>query len=340
VAAAIGGFSARVSIEGATGVHISSPTEEPIDFRSPLSVANEGEVGPGSSHRLAIAVIRLFFTTALERGWVGDLGDPGQGFAIRYASDIPRQVGLAGSSAIAVALLRALAAHHGRTIPLSELPGLALRAETDGLGIHGGLMDRVSQAYGGLLYMDLSPERLDSTGSGAYESLPWQRLPRLYVAWHPRWSAGSDTVHNDLKVRVAAGEAEALALLAELAALADEAREAIRHGDRLDLLPIMDRNFDLRERLVDVGEGNRRLVRTGRRLGAGVKQAGSGGAVIGAHDGDPDRLDALRLAYGRIGARFFVPNVWTAPTAGSTGDEASWGPDCPDGGKTPDTDAS
>jgi hypothetical protein len=59
-------------------------------------------------------------------------------------------------------------------------------------------------------------------------------------------------------------------------------------------------------------------VETGRQIGAGVKQAGSGGAVVGAFDGDPSRLESLRLAYEQIGARILVPRFWTGPTGGST----------------------
>src|SRR5215471_17460158 len=52
-------------------------------------------------------------------------------FSIRYQSDIPRQVGLAGSSAIIVATLRCLCDFYGVAIPREVQPSLALSVETE-----------------------------------------------------------------------------------------------------------------------------------------------------------------------------------------------------------------
>ncbi|MEE8469208.1 MAG: hypothetical protein V3T22_12180, partial [Planctomycetota bacterium] len=52
---------------------------------------------------------------------------------LRASTDIPRQVGLAGSSAVVVATLRALAAWQGREIAPLELAEMALAAETEEL---------------------------------------------------------------------------------------------------------------------------------------------------------------------------------------------------------------
>jgi len=50
-------------------------------------------------------------------------------FTIRYRSSIPRQVGLAGSSAIVTATLRALMEFYGVEIPMAEQPSLILSCE-------------------------------------------------------------------------------------------------------------------------------------------------------------------------------------------------------------------
>jgi glucuronokinase len=167
--------------------------------------------------------------------------------------------------------------------------------------------------------MDLSVDRFREGGRGFYERLPEDCLPPFYVAWDPTLGAGSETVHNALRERLARGDPGAEGILGELASLADEARGVLLSRRPLELAGIVDRNFDLRAKLVDVGEGNRRLVETGRRLGAGVKQTGSGGAVVGVHDGDPDRVSRLKDAYSRIGARFLQPAVWTAPMYETSG---------------------
>ena len=60
-------------------------------------------------------------------------------FTIRYESSIPRQVGLAGSSAIATATMRALMQFYDVEIPIEILPGLIMAAETEELAINAGL---------------------------------------------------------------------------------------------------------------------------------------------------------------------------------------------------------
>ena len=318
LAVAITGFATRATIEPAATVGIRSVRDGRLEHDSLSSLVERASTDPGSPHRLAIACCRRFLSAAPHRGWLDSVPPQHEGFVLQYETDIPERVGLAGSSALAVAILRALALRYGAAIPEEELPTLALEVETEELGIHGGLMDRVAQVLGGATYMDLAPSLLSATGRGTYARLPVDRLPALFVAWHPGMAAGSESVHNRLRERISRGDPQADAILRDLAGLADEARRVLVSGSPDELAPLMDANFELRARLVDVGDGNRRLVKTGRQIGAGVKQAGSGGAVVGAFDGDPSRQETLRLAYDRIGARFLVPRVWTGPRGGST----------------------
>ena len=59
-----------------------------------------------------------------------------QNFSVRYSTNIPRQVGLAGSSAIITATLRCLMAFYGVDIPLVARPAFVLAVETEELGIY------------------------------------------------------------------------------------------------------------------------------------------------------------------------------------------------------------
>src|SRR5207248_715772 len=93
-------------------------------------------------------------------------------FSVRYHSDIPRQVGLAGSSAIIVATLRCLMDFYEVPIPLEVQPSLALAVETEELGITAGLQDRVIQVFEGLVFMDFAPEKMREQAGflpGSYE---------------------------------------------------------------------------------------------------------------------------------------------------------------------------
>lgn len=87
------------------------------------------------------AVSKLFFEYCLERG----ISFPEKNFMVSYRINIPRLVGLSGSSAICSAMLKALMRFYGVEIPIEEQPTLIMCAERDELGIACGLQDRVAQ---------------------------------------------------------------------------------------------------------------------------------------------------------------------------------------------------
>lgn len=230
-------------------------------------------------------------------------------FTVEYVTDIPIRVGLAGSSAIITATLRALMAFFDVAIPRPLLPGLILSVELDELKIGAGLQDRVIQVYEGVVFMDFDRERMARDGHGHYESLDPAALPPLFVAYHDTLAEGTEVTHNDLRSRFNRGEPAVLDGIKRWADLAQQARDLILAGRGAEIGPLMNANFDLRARLIPISPGNRQLVETGRRLGAAVKFAGSGGAAVGTYDGDPERLRRLSEAYAAIGARLILPQI-------------------------------
>jgi glucuronokinase len=115
--------------------------------------------------------------------------------------------------------------------------------------------------------------------------------------------------HNDLRSRYNRGDPQVLAGIKRWAELAQQARDLIVAGRGREIAPLMDANFDLRASLINISPGNRGLVETGRKLGAAVKFAGSGGAVVGCYDGDPERLQRLAAAYAELGANLITPQI-------------------------------
>src|SRR5438105_4440017 len=125
-------------------------------------------------------------------------------FSVRYHSDIPRQVGLAGSSAIIVAALRCLMEFYQVSIPLEVQPTLVRSVETEELAIAAGLQDRVIQVYEGLVYMEFGPEQMHERHGcecGHYEPLDPRLLPPLYVAYDANASEPTEVFHNDIRER-------------------------------------------------------------------------------------------------------------------------------------------
>ena len=84
-----------------------------------------------------------------------------------YDTNIPRQVGLAGSSAIVTATLNCLMKFFNLTESDLSKPRRAsfiLNVEMTELFIQAGLQDRVIQVYEGLVYMDFDKELFDKQG--------------------------------------------------------------------------------------------------------------------------------------------------------------------------------
>jgi glucuronokinase len=212
-----------------------------------------------------------------------------QNFSIRYQSNVPRQVGLAGSSAIIVATLRCLMAFYGVEIPRRILPSLALSVETEELGIAAGLQDRVIQVYEGLVYMDFarqSMEEIDGLWCGRYEPLDPALLPPFYLAYSTNVSEPTEVFHNHLRARYAQGEPAVLGAMARFGELTEQAREALvgRDVDRLGRL--IDANFDLRRSICRLPPAQVEIVERARHAGASAHFAGSGGAILGVCPND------------------------------------------------------
>ena len=255
--------------------------------------------------RLLKAAVKRFRDHCQSRG----IELPARNFTIEADTDIPVRVGMAGSSAIITATLRALMAFYGVDIPKPILPQVILDVELVELKIGAGLQDRVAQVYEGCVFMDFDRATIERDGHGRYESLEPANLPPVFVAFHNHLAEGTEVTHNDLRERWNRGDKDVHEAVARFADLAQQARDLIAHGRATheSLGPLLNANFDLRAELIRISEGNQRLVKTARDLGCSCKFAGSGGAVVGSYDGDPARLERLRQAYTDIGATLIEP---------------------------------
>lgn len=219
-------------------------------------------------------------------------------FAIRYETDIPRAVGLGGSSAIVIATIRALLEFNGTELEPARLAELALAVETEELGITAGLQDRVAQAYGGLTYMDLGA----AVGAGnRYESLDPGLLPSLFVAHLPAGGGPSELSHADLRRRWETGEPAVVAAMAELGERADDARAALLDSDRAGVEAAIDATFDIRRRVATLDPRHVELIDRARSLGCAANFSGSGGAIVGTYDGGA-HLGEIERALAASGA--------------------------------------
>ncbi len=210
----------------------------------------------------------------------------GRNFTLRYTSNIPPQVGMAGSSAIITACWRALIEFYGVEIPKHLLPSLVLSVENDELKIPAGLQDRVIQGYEGVVFMDFNRASVEKLGHGIYEELDPALLPNVYVAFTTRLSEGTEVFHNDIRGRWNRGEREIVSDMYQWANLAQRVRDMLIEGRGKEIGPLLNENFDLRRRLFKLSKGNIDMVEAARDCGASAKFTGSGGAIVGTYDDD------------------------------------------------------
>jgi len=288
-------------------------------------VALAGNPSDGYGGRTLAVVVRDFAATATatpSASGEDELAPPGPGGAelmhatlgrfrthigkfdpvvLTCQTNVPREVGLAGSSAIVIACARALCDLHGVVLQREELAALALAVESEDLGIAAGLQDRMVQAREALVAMDFG-------GHPVYEELDPQLLPDLFVAWHPDAAAPSGVAHGELRERHERGEVEVIAVMARLADHAARARDALLTEDHATFARCMDASFDERLKIMSVDPLTARMVETARATGASANSAGSGGAIVGTLPSE-ECWKRLSQALSRMGAESVRPQT-------------------------------
>ena len=260
-----------------------------------------------------VRLVKATIKTFVEYCGRGGLELHDRNFSVRYTSNIPRAVGLAGSSAIIVATLRALMEFYGVEIPDRVQPSLVLSVETGELGITAGLQDRVIQVYGGMVAMDFGDEEMESCEGflcGEYRRLDAGQLPRLYVAYASDAGEPTEVFHNRLRERYELGESEVVDAMGQFAELSSEGVEALADGDCQRLHRLIDANFDLRASICRLPGDHVRMVEAARSVGASAKFAGSGGAIVGTVVDDA-MFGRLTGVLGELNCEVFSPRIAT-----------------------------
>ncbi|MFP6578239.1 MAG: GHMP kinase [Myxococcota bacterium] len=262
-----------------------------------LEAAPTVQIDPGAAHGIDGAILTALpapprhpdfdaaapLLLSATRGFVRQFPEIAElnaadGFRITYQTDIPRQVGLAGSSALVVATLRALSDWFAVELSPFDLARLALDAEVEDLGIAAGFMDRIALAFEGALAMDFA----DSLEESTVERIDPGRLPPLYLAWDPDGGESSGTVHAEIRRRWLDGNPEVRKAIDIFPGLVDEGLACLETSDFAGFHAAIDRNFDTRASIWLIGERDRRMIEIARSTGASAKFCGSGGAIVGS----------------------------------------------------------
>lgn len=305
IALTFSNYCAEVVLYESPAIEILPNERDHSVFKSMAGLAEDvRSFGYYGGIRLLKASVKRFHDYCVESGI--SLDD--RNFTLRYSSNIPHLVGLAGSSAIITACFRALMEFFDISIEPQVLANLVLSAEKDELGISAGLQDRVVQAFGGVVYMDFGHQFMDERGYGDYRRLDPALLPPLYLAYRKDLSQVSDVAHKSLRYRFEEGDPVLLDAIAFWADLTVQFCAALERGDHAALARAIDANFDRRAETYTISEGNLRMVEAARSAGASAKFTGSGGAIIGTYR-DEAMFAELESKLSGLGIEVIRPDI-------------------------------
>lgn len=232
-----------------------------------------------------------------------------RGFEIEFDTTIPREVGLAGSSAIITAVLRNLLEFYNVTIPIVQQANLILEVETQEMGISAGLQDRVVLAYGRPIYMNFNKQLMDSRGYGDYQAIQATLFESIFIAYRIEEAEGSEVVHNDLRARFDNGDEMVHSVMLALSGLTDDFLSALKQGAAAAKLgEYINKNFNLRQSICHISKNNLEMINLARSVGASAKFTGSGGAIIGNYSSNK-MYNELENVFKNKGIQIFKPTI-------------------------------
>jgi galactokinase/mevalonate kinase-like predicted kinase len=204
-----------------------------------------------------------------------------------YDSEIPLRSGLAGSTALVVALLKALLTWQGEDPNLYQLAEKARYIELNYLKVICGYQDAYMCTFGGLNYLDCRGKQFyrdaEAELFATVESLA-DYVPQLpFVLAFTGVQHASSAVHKPIRERWLEGEAAVVDSYRRMTEISRTGKKAMITGDWPMLGHLMNENHSIQRALGGSGESNERLIFAALEagaLGAKLAGAGDGGTII------------------------------------------------------------
>lgn len=215
-------------------------------------------------------------------------------FRLHATSNIPERAGLAGSTAMVVAILGAVLSHLKIEMDPYTTAETARKIEFGVMGITCGFQDQHMAAFGGLNYMDFQGKELLLQN----DDEPYATVEPMHkfvdnvpiIVAHTGITRNSGSVHKSIRDRWMEGEQEVIDSYKRIAHLARLGKKALLKRDWQRLGELMNENHAIQQALGGSGEQNDLLIEAalaGGALGAKLAGAGKGGTII-ALTLDPD----------------------------------------------------
>ncbi|MGE3272735.1 MAG: GHMP kinase, partial [Chloroflexota bacterium] len=219
------------------------------------------------------------------------------------ASEVPPGTGLGSSSAVAVALAKALSTVRGQSLNKGELAELASFVEIEKLGMPIGRQDQYAAAFGGLNIIRFGSERIEVEAL----NLPQHTLATLEQRLLLFFTGSTRKASSILKHQQASTQqhdATTLNSLHQIKAMAETTIDLLRKGALDDFGALLHESWEAKKRLAR-GISNPKIdewYAIARAHGVrGGKVTGAGGGGFLMLYADEDIQDALTTVLEREG---------------------------------------
>ena len=214
----------------------------------------------------------------------------------------PAGAGIAGSSALAIAVCGALAKWTGASMDAELMLQTAMNIECQTIRVPTGVQDYRPALFGGIAAVELN---VDGIRRVALDVDPRELERRIVLAYTgaPR---NSGTNNWDITKRHIDGDREIFDCFERIRDTAAAMRAVLLRGDWDEVSRQIDREWDNRKRLAPgvTTEANDRLMARAKRAGAtAAKVCGAGGGGCLFCYGPPDVRDSVAAALTAGGAR-------------------------------------
>lgn len=206
---------------------------------------------------------------------------------VSYESDIPMRSGMAGSTALLVALLQSLLLWQGQHVNRYQLAERARYIELNNLKVVCGYQDACMCTFGGLNYMDFRGKQFyrqaEAELFATIEPLA-SHVPYLpFVLGYTGIQHASSAVHKPIRERWMEGEALVVNGYRRMTEIARMGKKALLLSDWQTLGRLMNENHAIQRDLGGSGDSNEQLISAALAagaLGAKLAGAGDGGTII------------------------------------------------------------
>lgn len=271
--------------------------------------------GPGNA-QIASADYQTFYRHHLgvPMSWDGELALPRavlhefgieRGLSLFLASEVPPGTGLGSSSALAVALVRAISTYEGRSLTPRAVAEMACRVELEKLEAPIGKQDQFAAAFGGLNFITFSREAVTVEPLSIRQGVVGQ-LERRLLLFFTGSARNSSTILREQQEASARGDARTVEGLHRIRAAAYECRKCLEAGDLDGIGRLLDEGWRSKRRLAE-GITNPRIdeiydvATSSGATGGKITGAGGGGfLLLYCHEG---RQEAVTRAMEEMGLR-------------------------------------